>query len=609
MRVLAASGAAGAGVAIFQRFVAGLRENEVRFWLRSATDHGLPLSPEALASSSSCGKLADVVEKHGWKNLLAVELPDGERWPRERMSGPLFIRDFYDRVWTDLLCDLQPLSGGYAGITEPSKFVLLGTPGIGKTAFTMYCLLRALVDKRPVRYRMCVKGARTPDYIFNVHVNEVGTVAGGSPPAPAKDYVFIHDSNMPDDGIASDASGSLLVTSPDVSVWRPWLTQGQANFIVFPTHTRDELLTLAWLTGCDPRLVDEGMANFGGVPRYVLNAAAAKVRLGQARRAISSLTEVQISNIAAGVLSDMPEVQHTIFYEDVDRDTFEATGTLHIPPNLLPHVMDHIIARQVLNASQLIRMLQLVPSASNFAGRLLEPHIIRLMSSAEFPLRLLTPAVHIMTAGGKETNLPAPAKLSFAKTIETVRVEGFAATLSDHLPPPSPKGVIRKCVLPDSQTQAAVDFVLSNGALCNVTLQLSHNIVVEGSKGAGLRALLAACPQLIHHHGEHAFVDFVWWQLASRASDQLPGRLTFGEGCKREGDEGNVIVVNGERVHVRQFVVAASLTPASWLVQDTYTTAAAAPTGFGGVTPARAKAGAGAATRKWRATTKRNLRA
>ncbi|RYE84691.1 MAG: hypothetical protein EOO65_01820 [Methanosarcinales archaeon] len=567
----------GAGVRKFEEFVRAFREKEVRYWLRNVADGGIPPSPEALAAGSGVGMLAAIVEKYGWKNLLAIELPKGERWPRSSMKGPLFIRDFYDRAWTNKMRCLQPLKAGDEDITQPSKFVVLGTPGIGKTAFTMYCLLRVLVEKRPLRYRMHLKNGGASDYSFDLHVNEAGTVVGGSPQDSTKGYVFIHDSNSPDDGAADDAAGSLLVTSPDPKVWTEWQKQAHALDVYFPTHTREELCTLAWLTGEPLELVDAGMRRFGGVPRYVLDADLGASRWAQAKNAILKLSQQQMDQIASGALSDMPTIQHTVFAEEVDRETFTLTGQLSISPSLLSIVMEHIFYRRLVTAASLISMLEHVPAACKLVGELFEPHVLKRLAGHTFPLRQLTPPVRARNADGSEgAAIPAPPHLSFATSVECVVGENFTDAVAKHSQrhPAAPSTAVSKYVKPKSKNQAAVDFVLANGMLCNVTLARSHRIVVKGKVHGGLLGLLTACPHLIRRQGGCAYVDFLWWQLASREPDQRAGPLVLADkGDNKQVDKEEdkeetmpasakpaAIQVGSEAVYVRQFVVPVPMT-------------------------------------------------
>ncbi|RYE85206.1 MAG: hypothetical protein EOO65_00880 [Methanosarcinales archaeon] len=568
------SSSSGAGVSKFRSFVSAVLHDKMRYWLRSVTSAGNPPASSAQLAASGVDTLSAILSCHQWEDLLALQLPRDVFWPRNDMVGPLFIRDFYHRAWEDVFLDMRRrvvVGESGASTDEPCKFVVLGTPGIGKTAFTMYCLLRLLAARRPVRFQICGKRATSTAVGVDAHVNADGVVVGGSvPDSSTRDYVFIHDSVEPDDMMAHDAHGTLLVTSPDPDVWNDWHKQRCAKTTFFPTHTREELRLLAWLTDKPLALVDKGMPYFGGVPRYVLNSTAATDRKTQSMETIKGLSKEQMARISAGLLTDMPIVQHSLFYEDVDRETLTRTGLLHIPEQLVPVIMDHIFTARLVEASQLISLLDHVPAACTFAGQLFEQQVLRLMAGATFTLRQLTPPGRLRRTCGQIAALPKVSKVKFDTNLTQTKRSPFYRVVSDLF---STVGTTRMpitaCAVPAAKTQAAVDFVLSNGMLCNVTLQKCHSIVAQGTSGVGLRALLSACPQLIRHNRERdcAYVNFVWWQLQSRAMEQLPGKLVFGDGCSVDGDEDSdtacAIMVGGKRVFIRQFVASVSMTAAA----------------------------------------------
>ncbi|RYE83220.1 MAG: hypothetical protein EOO65_04310 [Methanosarcinales archaeon] len=134
----------------------------------------------------------------------------------------------------------------------------------------MYCLLRLLVARRSLRFKLCLNSLSAANGTIDVHISSDGVIAEGVPTAPAG-YVYVHDGNTPSDESALTADGCLLVTSPDETVWKKWQEQRDAQKIYFPSHTLEELRTLAWLTHCPLKYADAGMAKFGGIPRYALN--------------------------------------------------------------------------------------------------------------------------------------------------------------------------------------------------------------------------------------------------------------------------------------------------------------------------------------------------
>ena len=94
-----------------------------------------------------------------------VMLPDSVAWPTLH-SPVLFVRDFYKPFFDDVLNGLRRNS---SSISEKcvaiAKVVVCGNPGIGKSAFGMYALFRALKDGRAVVYasaKQLTKGLARP---------------------------------------------------------------------------------------------------------------------------------------------------------------------------------------------------------------------------------------------------------------------------------------------------------------------------------------------------------------------------------------------------------------------------------------------------------------
>ena len=81
-----------------------------------------------------------------------VMLPDSVAWPTLH-SPVLFVRDFYKPFFDDVLNGLRRNSSSISekGVAI-AKVVVCGNPGIGKSAFGMYAVFRALKDGRTVVY-------------------------------------------------------------------------------------------------------------------------------------------------------------------------------------------------------------------------------------------------------------------------------------------------------------------------------------------------------------------------------------------------------------------------------------------------------------------------
>jgi hypothetical protein len=80
------------------------------------------------------------------RSIVLPNGSDGEavQWPG-LWSNALFVRDFYNDFFSSVLCKAQSLKGKAGAI-------ILGTPGIAKSAFGLYVLFRAVREGKTVIY-------------------------------------------------------------------------------------------------------------------------------------------------------------------------------------------------------------------------------------------------------------------------------------------------------------------------------------------------------------------------------------------------------------------------------------------------------------------------
>eukprot|EP00049_Salpingoeca_infusionum_P011876 m.209481 g.209481 ORF g.209481 m.209481 type:complete len:154 (+) comp15046_c0_seq2:633-1094(+) len=92
-------------------------------------------------------------------HLRFAELPEPFAW----LSLPfksrhtLFIRHHYEHVWQHVLKSLKPYIEGDEVHVEHERCLLLGQPGIGKSAAANYFLIRALQEGHSVLYETALK--------------------------------------------------------------------------------------------------------------------------------------------------------------------------------------------------------------------------------------------------------------------------------------------------------------------------------------------------------------------------------------------------------------------------------------------------------------------
>lgn len=266
--------------------------------------------------SSDAEKLCDAILRHpGVKEGdRIITLDGGVDWPT--LGSPvLFLRHFYDAFYTGVL-------GSCGGSKDDKgkrirKVVVCGTPGIGKSAFGMYALFRALRDGHTVVYdsgRLEVGFVFYPsgDVVHFKHADR-GDLAGLLVDPRT---VHISDSIVPADNNAF----TLLVTSPRRAVFHEFAKSVDClPPCYFPTYTVDELLELAAVAFADELRDDEAgiherFDRWGGVPRYVLGKSAAIYQPDLDRALTESAISAKTLRQAFASSDAVPDLAHHLLH-------------------------------------------------------------------------------------------------------------------------------------------------------------------------------------------------------------------------------------------------------------------------------------------------------
>jgi hypothetical protein len=265
----------------------------------------------------------------------AVTLDGGTEWPTLH-SPVLFVRHFYGAFYSGVLghCGGSRDDGGKA----VRKFIVTGTPGIGKSAFGLYALFRALRDGRVVVY-----DARHLEGGFVFHPNGAvwpflhanrGVLAGllGDP-----DTVHISDGIEP----AHNAALTLFIAPPHAA----WAC-GFADSVdclppcVFPAYTQAELLQLAAAAFPDV-LRDDGddggaagirerYGVWGGVPRYVL---AKRTSMAQAELELALSATVLSADTLRQAPTSPSDLMHTLLHLKARGESEAAADATSLAPS------------------------------------------------------------------------------------------------------------------------------------------------------------------------------------------------------------------------------------------------------------------------------------
>eukprot|EP01038_Epipyxis_sp_PR26KG_P014692 gene14692-19739_t len=119
-------------------FPKGGNVEATRDWLYKK---GFIIAADKVKYSSIINASAQELLTNDGRKVELLSLPNKDRWPFLQ-SNMLFVRDFYKSFYDT-----------HIGIyRKGSKLIVCGTPGIGKSAFGLYCIYRGLMDGKTVVY-------------------------------------------------------------------------------------------------------------------------------------------------------------------------------------------------------------------------------------------------------------------------------------------------------------------------------------------------------------------------------------------------------------------------------------------------------------------------
>ena len=147
---------------------------------------------------------AEVLEDTDDRGEITLLKLNDESWPYLG-SNILFVRDFYPNFYDANL-------GAYKTDT---KIYVMGTPGIGKSAFGAYCIYRALKDGKTVVYQNVRKIGRVSIYQGDT-VQLVRYIPEDLLNRTDGSVLYISDAVAPD----QCRCPTILITSPNKEIWR-----------------------------------------------------------------------------------------------------------------------------------------------------------------------------------------------------------------------------------------------------------------------------------------------------------------------------------------------------------------------------------------------------
>jgi hypothetical protein len=405
----------------------------------------------------------------------SVVLPDGVQWPTLH-SPVLFVRDFYEPFYDSVLNGMTAFKPADTGAVVVKKVILCGNPGIGKSAFGMYALFRAVRDGRTVVYASAKLSPKC--YVFrNGAVYAEKGLDNLAQFTADPETVLICDSMIP----PVCEAFTLLVTSPRKDRWHEFNKEMDCTMLFFPVFTLDEIR--ACRDECFSGVDDAGMmsrfARWGGIPRYVLAKLKAADQQ-QLEDAVNSTTlDSVIEHSGALELKSDKDMSHRLLHIKVAGET---------DASLLPSSADYYcksrnelaskyVAELVVHAAMNMkhsRVLAFLYGSSGTAmfsvlhGQLFEPEALRILArGGDFPIRRLR------GADGKDTNAASDEHLRIPPC-ELVSFGSMKALVAQLAAAPSPTVVY----VPESKSFCAVDAILPGSALANATVSANHESIV-----------------------------------------------------------------------------------------------------------------------------------
>ena len=216
-------------------------------------------------------KFRDAVVSTDQQNDL-ITLPKDVKWP-QLGAEPLFVRHFYHGCFTGPLQSLTQDPD-----VKYRKFVIIGNPGIGKSAFGCYLLYQAIRAKRTVVYHSFKGGGWVNIFHSDGKVSRTdGLNTSSRSLLDNPSTVYISDSITPETNYAF----TVLITSPCRERWYEYSKSSDCRILCFPVFSEQEIQSM--YEKCFPQLardheeaggeqgVRERYSKWGGLPRHVLD--------------------------------------------------------------------------------------------------------------------------------------------------------------------------------------------------------------------------------------------------------------------------------------------------------------------------------------------------
>ncbi|RYE83213.1 MAG: hypothetical protein EOO65_04320, partial [Methanosarcinales archaeon] len=492
------------------------------------------------------------------------------KWPSIPKCDVLMVRQFYDRfIEQHVWCVLPKKEGAVA--RPENQLVITGTPGIGKSAFGMYLLHRALNAGKTAVFVRNAQSQGIP-FITVFHggavwkASSVGGALGGLIDDP--EVVLLYDGVRPD----TIGYNTILITAPDPTLWKRFCYSGAPLFF-FPIFSLHELLQLQQLDPKHEPLDVQARYNLvGGSARYVMGAFPYKNLCQKMQSAANYVSPSALQRLSYNP-RELPkeDMIHNLIHYEVDRATFDITGLKFASAQVMKMCEERAKRGEEADVAAFQVAAEQMSLFDGVTGQVFE---------------FLCPR---RIAGGVLCQL-RPLGVSGIRTKSYHTTGDVHINHFDHL-----AGI--KIFSDDVMWVASalnhhtLHMFLPDGRCMNCAMG-AHELLIEGFQGedgnvrTGLRAVVETLPQLLKWSadGASASVDFVWATYKEDGFKAMKSRPFAPPGTNVGTDDAPCFIAtvpkpSGEvgdvRVYVNQFALLVPMTPTNRAKLDAAATGAA----------------------------------
>lgn len=432
-----------------------------------------------------------------WRLTSPHDATQPLRWPMLDHQV-LLERDFYSRFFSE-----KKWLGSLAAAGPQRKFVVLGQPGIGKSAFGWWLVAQLLRSGRTVVYSRNSAKRGTPTrevhYVFHRNVGFrtiISDLGATHELLTHPSVVHICDSCKP---LLEGDCHKIMLTSPDPDMWRWFVEKEFAGCVYFPLYNGAELEVLR-AGGYGTVLPKDVLAlrrkAWGDVTRHLfaLDQSAVKDCVLQALNNIDlsalqrAMTEIQTSRSRP-----TDESPHSLFLLNADRATLKSGSASFRSEAICRRTLRVLAAHQYSELLQSLQQLLESRTTKGIAGDLFEIAVIdgRARGGSLTCRRLLDTATASTTTTESTTRLVLN-KSSLSISFDTL------ATISKGCKS-NVWSLSTNRFVPVSPNFASIDLIETGLQLWQITTKHAHHELKVTSGRSDKEGLAAIAIELLPH--------------------------------------------------------------------------------------------------------------